>query len=66
MFISWFADQSNLHISDLGVYSEILYVLWLVVVAQLVEQLLLTPEIHGSNPVIGKFYLLLTILKGQI
>ena len=29
-----------------------------VVVAQLVEQWLLTPEIRGSNPVIGKFYLL--------
>ena len=28
------------------------------VVAQLVERLLLTPEIHSSNPVIGKFYLL--------
>ena len=25
--------------------------------AQLVEWLLLTPEIRGSNPVIGKFYL---------
>ena len=24
--------------------------------AQLVEQLLLTPEIRGSNPVIGKFF----------
>ena len=27
---------------------------WAVVVAQLVERLLLIPEVHGSNPVIGK------------
>ena len=27
---------------------------WSVVVAQLVEQLLPIPEVHGSNPVIGK------------
>ena len=27
---------------------------WTVVVAQLVEQLLLIPEVQGSNPVIGK------------
>ena len=36
------------------------------VVAQLVERLLLTPEVCGSNPVIGKIYierLLSTILK---
>ena len=32
--------------------------------AQLVEQSLPTPKIFGSNPVIGKFYLLSTILKG--
>ena len=29
-------------------------------VAQLVERLLPTPEIRGSNPAIGKFYLLST------
>ena len=29
--------------------------LWAVVVVQLVERLLPTPEVHGSNPVIGKF-----------
>ena len=34
-----------------------------VVVARLVEQLLQTQNIHGSNPVIGKFYLLTTVLK---
>ena len=28
------------------------------IVAQWVEWSLLTPEIHGSNPVIGKLYLL--------
>ena len=36
------------------------------VVAQLVEQLLTTPEVCGINPVIVKFYierLLLTVLK---
>ena len=37
------------------------------VVAQLVERLLLTPEVRGSNPVIGKFYIehyfLSTVLK---
>ena len=27
---------------------------WAVVVAQLAEQLLLTPEVCGSNPVIGE------------
>ena len=27
------------------------------VVAQLVEQSLPTPEVHGSNPVIGKIYI---------
>ena len=31
--------------------------------AQLVEQSLPKPEIRGSNPVIGKFYLLSTVLK---
>ena len=30
--------------------------LWVVVVAQLVERWLPTPEVHGSNPAIGKFY----------
>ena len=34
-----------------------------VVVVQLVERLLPTPEIHGLNPVIGKFYLLPTVLR---
>ena len=34
-----------------------------VVVTQLVERSLLTPEICGSNPVIGKFYLLSILLK---
>ena len=32
-----------------------------VVVAQLVEQSLLTPEVHGSNPVIGKNLFILSI-----
>ena len=39
---------------------------WAVVVAQLVEQFLPTPEVRGSNPVIGKFYIthiLSTVLK---
>ena len=35
------------------------------VVAQLVEQSLLTPEIRGSNPVIDNFYSHSTVLKGQ-
>ena len=30
-------------------------------VAQLVEQLLLTPEVRGSNPVLSKFYYLLSV-----
>ena len=30
---------------------------WVVVVAHLVEWLLLTPEVRGSNPVIGKLYI---------
>ena len=34
---------------------------WLLV--QWVEQLLLTPEIHGLNPVIGNFYFLSTDIK---
>ena len=34
-----------------------------VVVSQLVERLLLTPNIISSNPVIGKFYLLSAALK---
>ena len=39
-----------------------------VVVAQLVERLLLTPEVRGLNPVIGKIYierLLSIVLKKQ-
>ena len=36
-----------------------------VVVAQLVERLLPIPEIRGSNPVNGKFYLLSAILKSK-
>ena len=42
---------------------------WAVVVAQLVERLLPIPEVHGSNPVIGKIYiehcLLSTVYKRQ-
>ena len=34
-----------------------------VFVAQLLEQLLLTPKIRGSNPVTRKFDLLLTVFK---
>ena len=30
---------------------------WAVVVAHLVERLLLTPEVCGSNPDIGKIYI---------
>ena len=30
---------------------------WAVVVARLVERLLLTPEVHGSNQFTGKFYI---------
>ena len=30
-------------------------------VAQLVKQLLLTPEVRGSNPVLSKFYYLLSV-----
>ena len=40
-----------------------LAIFWAVVVAQLVERLLLTPEIHGSNPLIGKFYFPSAVLK---
>ena len=36
---------------------------WAVVVAHLVEGSLPTPEIHGSNSVTSKFYLLPTVLK---
>ena len=36
-----------------------------VVVAQLVERSILTPEICGSNPDIGNFYLFLAVLKRQ-
>ena len=35
------------------------------VVTQLVEQWLLTPEIRDSNPVIGKFYFPSTVLKDE-
>ena len=42
---------------------------WAVIVAHLVERSLLTPEVHGLNPVIGKIYieqcLLSTVLKRQ-
>ena len=33
------------------------------VVAQLVERLLQIPEVRGSNPVVGKFYILSAVLK---
>ena len=39
------------------------YIFLAVVVAQMMEWLLLTPEIRGSNPVSGKLYLLSTLLK---
>ena len=48
-----------------------MYSMGAVVVAQLVEQLLPTPEVRGSNPVIGKLLyptficLLSTVLKRQ-
>ena len=38
----------------LGQTQVVLYYYWVVVVAQLVERSLPTPEIHGSNPVISK------------
>ena len=37
-----------------------------VVAVQLVERSLPTPEIRGSNPVIGKFYLLSAVLKNCV
>ena len=37
-----------------------------VVVAQLVEQLLPTPESDGSNPITSNFYFLSTVLKRRI
>ena len=40
--------------------------LWAVVVAQWVERSLPTSEIRSSNPVIGKFYLLLFALKSCV
>ena len=43
--------------------------LWAVDVAQLVERLLATPEVHSSNHVISKLYieqcLLSAVLKGR-
>ena len=36
---------------------------WAVVVVKLEERSLPTPEIRGSNPVIGKFYLQSAVLK---
>ena len=36
---------------------------FLLVAAHMVERWLPTPEIHGSNPVIGKCYVLSTVLK---
>ena len=36
--------------------NETFLMLWAVVVAQLVEQLLPKPEVRGSNPVMGKMY----------
>ena len=36
---------------------------WVAVVAQLVEQLHVTPEVCGPNPIIGNFYFLPTVLK---
>ena len=38
---------------------------WSVVVVQLVVRSLPTPEIRGSNPIIGKFYFLSTVLKDE-
>ena len=41
--------------------------LWAVVVAQLVERPLPIPEVHGSNPVIGKnLYILNTCLLSTV
>ena len=39
---------------------------WAVVVAQLVERSLPIPEVHGSNPVIGKNYLYSTFVSCQL
>ena len=38
---------------------------WTIILAQLVERSLWTPEVRNSNPAISKFYLLLTVLKKQ-
>ena len=48
--------MSNVYLTLL-LYCSSVYIgllLWAVVVAQLVEQSLLIPEVRGSNPVIGK------------
>ena len=61
------ADFTSPTISTrLGVYQiKFKCNLWLgaVVVSQLVERSLPTPEVRGSNPVIGKFNVLSAILK---
>ena len=44
-------------------YQSTLFNIWVVVVAQLEERSLPTPEIHGSNPDSGKLYLHSTVLK---
>ena len=38
---------------------------WAVVVAHLAEWLLLTPEVHSSNPVVANSYLPLTVKKDE-
>ena len=38
---------------------------WTEVVAKFVKPLLPTPEIRGSNPVVGNFDILLTVFKRQ-
>ena len=62
------SSMENLLLLMLSIIKKVgLY--WAVVVAQLVERLLPTPEVHGSNPVIGKIYiehfLLSTVYKRQ-
>ena len=39
---------------------------WAVVVAQLVERSIMTPEVHNSNPIIGKIYIQHCLLSTEV
>ena len=52
----WELSSTSTRLGWISIVRKIV-ILWAVVVTYLVEQMILTPEVCSSNPVIGKIYI---------